>query len=165
MSEEYFKKALRDFTVDFASGGAIKAMADKGYTVEEIHNKLDFPTSRERIREIVWKHYIDTGVIALEEPVKGQVKSRATYEKVTDDYGRTSYRQVVTSETIDKEYVACDFGKMMYKDKEGLEKKLESLSQKDREYLTGLPWPLTRVWHVKDERIMKILEILTQSDQ
>ena len=103
MSEEYFKKALRDFTVDFASGGAIRAMADKGYTFEEIHDKLDFPTSRERIREIVWKHYIDTGVIALEEPVKGQVKSRVTYEKVTDDYGRTSYRQVVTRETIDKE--------------------------------------------------------------
>lgn len=163
MSEEYFKKALRDFTVDFASGGAIRAMADKGYTVEEIHDKLDFPTSRERIREIVWKQYIDTGVIALEEPVKGQVKSKVTYEKVTDDYGRASYRQVVTSGTINKEYVACDFGKMMYKDKEGLEKKLENLSQKDREYLTGLPWPLQKVWHVKDERIQRILDIFSET--
>lgn len=163
MSEEYFKKALRDFTVDFASGGAIRAMADKGYTVEEIHDKLDFPTSRDRIREIVWKHYIYTGVIALEEPVKGQVKNKVTYEKVTDDYGRTSYRQVVTSETIDKEYVACDFGKMMYKDKEGLEKKLENLSQKDREYLTGLPWPLKKVWHVKDERIQRIRDIFSET--
>lgn len=160
MSEEYFKKALRDFTVDFASGGAIRAMADKGYTVSEIYNKLDFPTSREKIKEIVWKHYTDTGVIVLEEPIPGQVKNKVTYEKVTDDYGRTSYKQVVKSETVENEYVACDFGKMIYQDKKLFEKKLEGLSEKDREYILELPWPLQRVWHVKDERIQRILKQL-----
>ena len=65
--------------------------------------------------------------------------------------------------TFDKEYVACDFGKMIYKDKAGFEKKLESLSQKDREYLTGLPWPLQRVWHVKDERIQRILKAINET--
>ena len=162
MSEEYFKKALRDFTVDFASGGAIRAMADKGYTVNEIYNKLDFPTSKEKIKELVWKQYVDTGVIALEEPVTGQVKSKVTYEKVTDDYGRTRYKQVVTKQVVENEYVPCDFGKMIYKDKASFEKKLDSLSDKDRDYVLGLPWPLQRVWHVKDERIMRILDVFKE---
>ena len=43
MEDKYFKKALESFTRDFAAGDAIRAFADKGYTVEEIYAKLDFP--------------------------------------------------------------------------------------------------------------------------
>jgi len=36
--QEYFKKSLSDFTFDMASGGAIRHLADRGYTVEQIGN-------------------------------------------------------------------------------------------------------------------------------
>ena len=60
MSEKYFEKALADFTLDFAAGGAIRVMADKGYTVRQIKEKLDFPMPIDKVRELVWKHYLDS---------------------------------------------------------------------------------------------------------
>ena len=159
MSDKIFKKALADFTLDFASGDAIRALADKGYSVSEIHKRLDFPTPVERIRDTVWKHFLDTGVILLEKP-SAESQKRVTYEKVQDSLGRTSFKQVVTEDTELKEYVEIDFGKKLYKDKNAFEKSLEVLSPEDRQYILDLPWPLTNVWHVKNERIERILKKL-----
>ena len=159
MSDKYFKKALADFTLDFASGDAIRALADKGYSVSEIHKRLDFPTPVERIRDTVWKHFIDTGVILLDAP-SAESQKRVTYEKVQDSLGRTSFKQVVTEDTELKEYVEIDFGKRIYQNKDAFEKSLEVLSPEDRQYILDLPWPLTNVWHVKNERIERILKKL-----
>ena len=159
MSDKIFKKALADFTLDFASGDAIRALADKGYSVSEIHKRLDFPTPVERIRDTVWKHFIDTGVILLDAP-SAESKKRVTYEKVQDSLGRTSFKQVVTEDTELKEYVEIDFGKRIYQNKDAFEKFLEVLSSEDRQYILDLPWPLTNVWHVKNERMERILKKL-----
>ena len=167
MSEDkYFKKALTDFTIDFASGGAIRHLADKGYTVSEIHARLDFPTPMETVRELVWKHYVNTGVILLSEPDEGSKKEQVTYEKVTDSLGRVSFKQVVVKDdSTPAEYIACDFGKEIYKDKRAFGKSLEGLSESDRNYILELPWPLTRVWHIKNDRIERIVKTLRQEKQ
>ena len=83
-----------------------------------------------------------------------------TYEKVQDRLGRTSFKQVVTEDTELKEYVEIDFGKRIYQNKNAFEKSLEALSPEDRQYILDLPWPLTNVWHVKNERIERILKKL-----
>jgi hypothetical protein len=31
---------------------------------------------------------------------------------------------------------------------------------KDRDYILGLPWPLQTVWHVADERMIRIRKVL-----
>ena len=162
MSDKYFKKALADFTLDFASGDAIRALADKGYSVTEIHKRLDFPTPVEKIRDTVWKHYIDTGVILLEEPSDNSPKKRVTYEKVQDSLGRTSFKQVIVEDEDVKEYVELDFGKRIYKDRKAFEKSLDALSSEDKQYILDLPWPLTNVWHVKNERMENILKKLSE---
>ncbi len=157
LGEKYFEKALADFTVDFASGGAIRVMADKGYPVEKIKEKLAFPTPFEKVREIVWQHYLDTKVILLEEPEKDVSTDRVSYEKVQDEYGRTSFKQVVIpGNKAVPEYVKCDFGKRKYQDPDKFAKWLATLSKDDRDYIEGLPWPLQPVWHIKNER-MKML--------
>lgn len=94
--QEYFKKALANFMFDAASGGGIRHLADRGYTAEEILKKLDFPTPYDRIQQTIWQHFLDTGVLLLEEP--GQGKTQETYAYVTeyDQYGRKSFRRVVT---------------------------------------------------------------------
>lgn len=95
MSEQdCFKAALSNFTHDVASGGAIRHLADLGYSVSQITQKLDFPTPYERVRKTVWEHLLDTGVILLEEPGSAARQERFTYVRDYDRYGRTSFRRV-----------------------------------------------------------------------
>ena len=164
MAEKYFEKALADFAVDFASGGAIRVLADKGYTVRQIKERLDFPLSMEKVRELVWKHYVDSRVILLEEPDNAPLHERVKYEKVQDSYGHTSFIQVIITENSNqndkiREYVACDFGKRMYQDRNAFEESLKALSDDDRDYILGLPWPLQTVWHVRNERMARIEKV------
>lgn len=93
MSEqEYFKSALSDFTHEAASGGAIRHLADLGYTARQITERLTYPTPYERVRKTVWKHLIDTGVVLTKEPGNGQPRGKAEYTVVHDKYGRASFR-------------------------------------------------------------------------
>ena len=93
MSEqEYFKSALSDFTHEAASGGAIRHLADLGYTARQITEKLTYPTPYERVRKTLWKHLIDTGVVLTQEPGKGQPRGKATYTVAHGKYGRASFR-------------------------------------------------------------------------
>ena len=186
MEDKYFKQALSDFTIEFASGDAIRSLSDKGYSVKKIKSKLDFPTPEERIREIVWKHYIDNKTICLENPKEALSVENYTIEKVYDSYGRPSFKKVsvkadeeapsskqVKVETDEeasgykqigvkldeeaREYVECDFGKRLYRNKDDFMKSLSVLDEEEKDYILGLPWPLTNVWHVKNEHFARII--------
>ena len=159
-NEGYFQKALSQFTVEFAAGNAIRALADKGDTVEEIHEKLTFPLPKKAIGELTWAHFLDNGTICLSDPKEQPDKIRTSYEKVQNAYGKVSFRQVRKTVTLEGEYVACDFGKRLYQDREAFLRELQRVDAKDRDYLLGLPWPLQTVWHVKDARMERILSAL-----
>ena len=92
--QEYFKNALSDFTYEAASGGAIRHLADLGYTVKQISGQLSFPTPYERVQKTVWQRLLETGVLLAEEPGSGKRRSggRAEYVIERDKYGRTSFR-------------------------------------------------------------------------
>ena len=93
MSEqEYFKSALSDFTHEAASGGAIRHLADLGYTARQITERLTYPTPYERVRKTVWKHLIDTGIVLTQEPGSGGQRGKATYTVTHGKYGRASFR-------------------------------------------------------------------------
>lgn len=96
--QKYFKKALSDFTFEMASGGAIRHLADRGYTVGEIVKMLDFPTPYERVGEMVRRHFLETGVLLLDEPTKKAVPEKYEYVADYDEYGRKSFRKVIRKE-------------------------------------------------------------------
>lgn len=96
--QKYFKKALSDFTFEMASGGAIRHLADRGYTVGEIVKMLDFPTPYERVGDLVRKHFLETGVLLLDEPTKEAGPEKYEYVADYDEYGRKSFRKVVLEE-------------------------------------------------------------------
>lgn len=100
--QDYFKDALSNFTFEAASGGAIRHLTDLGYTVNQIAERLSFPTPYERIQKVVWEHLIDTETILLEEPGSGRQRSKVTYVKDYGKYGRASFRQVVHPSESDK---------------------------------------------------------------
>ncbi len=51
--QKYFKKSLSDFTFDVASLDAVRHLADRGYTVNQIVRMLDFPTPYDRVQQTV----------------------------------------------------------------------------------------------------------------
>ena len=115
MSKE-FNQALGQFVTEMASGGAIRHLSDLGYTVDEIVQKLDYPTPKEKVAEIVFQYYIDTGKVCLAEPREEVEKT--SFVKDQGAYGRTSMRKVVEKVAVKVEdYVPCDFGKQMYQKK------------------------------------------------
>lgn len=56
MENSYFNEALSNFVKDFAYGGAIRHLVDKGYTVERIIREFHYPISRESVEKIVEDH-------------------------------------------------------------------------------------------------------------
>lgn len=155
-----FQSALTNFMNDFASRDAVCHLADQGLTVTEICGKLQFPTKKELVTEMVWKHYLDTGRIRLEEPTD-KPRRKVTYVREQGLYGRISMRQVVEEiPATGDAYAECHFGREIYKDKDGFFRRLEGLPEEDLEYVRDLPWPMEPVWHVKDERLERILQAL-----
>lgn len=78
-------------------------------------------------------------------------------KKVYDNYGRPSFIKVrVKNVEAPKEYIACDFGRKIYQDREAFEQSLSVLDEEEKNYVLGLPWPLEKVWHVKNENFERI---------
>ena len=86
-NDKIFQKALSNFTFDMASRGAIRHLADLGYSAAEIHDRLDFPTPVAQIEE---------ELRAYQAEKDASDASGVTYEyvKETDAYGRTSLRRM-----------------------------------------------------------------------
>lgn len=98
MSEQdYFRNALSDFTYEAASGGAIRHLADLGYTVKQISEKLTYPTPYEKVRKTTWQHLIDTQVVLTQEPGSGKQPGKAIYTVTHDKYGRAGFCMETTS--------------------------------------------------------------------
>lgn len=121
MSEQdYFKKALSDFTYDVASGGAIRHLADAGYTVKQIMENLSYPTPYKRVQRTVWEHLLNTGVILLEEPGTGTLQETVTYVKEYNKYGKASFRRIIKQQEKPEN--------LLYKEERFVESKEENLA-------------------------------------
>lgn len=192
---DFFRKALADFTCEAASGGAIRHLADRGYTVKQIKEKLDFPTSCHRVQKAVWQHFIDTGVILQEKP-GGSRKKKAVYVREYDKYGKATFRRITDTSDFPEDiarhrewkerhisggegtapeklaellysgiqengeefsYMSCEFGLMAYRSPSEYHMLLEALEERQKEYITGLPWERKKVYHRLDPRMREIL--------
>lgn len=155
-----FNNALGNFITDFAGGGAVRHLADTGLTVSEIVAKLDYPLPAPKVADIVWQHFVNTGVISLDEP-KGCVE-KVSYVKEQDQFGKTSMRRVVEKiDMSEAQYIMLDFGKRLYDNPEEFKKSLSVLSDKDVDYILSLPWPLSPVYHVLNDRMERIARALS----
>lgn len=143
---------------DFACGDEIRHLADAGFTIGEIKKRLAFPLPAEKVGEMVWEHYVNTGVVLLDEPKDNEKTVRVRTVKETDSLGRPTFRQVREEADVDAyAYIKCDIGLRKAAGGSRFQKLLEKLEADDREYVTALPWPRQIVWHKKGERIERIL--------
>lgn len=91
---QYFQEALGDFVHEAAYGGAVRHLADRGYTVRQIMERLDFPAPYEKVRRLVWERLKDTGVILADEPGSGRQRERFSYVREYDRNGKPTFRRV-----------------------------------------------------------------------
>lgn len=136
-------------------------MADLGYTVTEITERLSFPTPKKRVAETVWAHYLEKGIILPNAPEKDDSILKVRFVKDQDPFGKVSMRRVLEKVPRPQvEYLPIDFGKQRYQDEASFLKRLGTLTERERQYVLDLPWPLGTVWHVKNETITEILRKL-----
>lgn len=190
MSEqEYFRSALSDFTFEAASGGAIRHLADLGYTVKQITEKLTYPTPYERVRKTVWKHLSDTGVVLTREPEQSAGQGKAAYTVEHSKYGKASFRlEAVSSDASEPihwkkrryseeqcgplaaylanrcsangendSYISCDFGVRGVRDSAQYQAAMQTLNERQREYIQGLLWEDKVCYHRLDQRMREII--------
>lgn len=194
--QDYFKKALSNFTYDMACGDAIRYMTGQGYSVKQIMERLDFPTPIERVRQMVWKCLLDNGVLLLEEPGTAK-KAQVEYVRTYDKYGKASFIQVTVPgsgreaiQFVDKDYctakngsldtyieklcrkngedasyISCDFGLRSRRDPAGYRAMLQFLSERQQEYIQGLPWERRVVYHRLDHRMKEIIVRLCEAGE
>ncbi|MCR4612097.1 MAG: hypothetical protein K5644_09390 [Lachnospiraceae bacterium] len=150
-----FDKALSNLVREFANGGAIRHFVELEYSVKEIKASLDFPMSVDGIAELVWKEYIDTKVIcADEESINAEYIIKTDFVKDYNKYGKTSLRKVTKKVPIEpRNYITCDFGKLIYKDKDAFCRRMNKLPDAEREMIENLPWPLSTVYVDSDTRL------------
>ena len=166
-----FNNALKNFTFDMASRGAIRHLFDLGLTAGEIHDELTFPTPVEAIRNELWNYLTESKIILAEKPVSEDAGLRYEFIKETNEYGKQSFRRVAVggpsaSEnghakhncSANNSYIPVDFGREKYKDPDAYKNKLSLLKKEDKAYVEDLPWPLQTVWHIKNDRILRILD-------
>ena len=119
--ENYFYNALNHFIFEEAGGGAIRHLANRGYTAKQITESLSFPIPYEKVREAFTEHLLENGILLREKPGTGAMPEKAEYVREYDRYGKPSFRRVVveTSESrperqsTDKKWVDTDFERFL----------------------------------------------------
>ena len=159
---EFFKKTLSDVSFDAASGDAIRHLADRGLSPEEIFGLLSYPAPLGKIGEVMLRHFYDLGIVC-NDPHE-EKKPAADYVKTTDQYGRISFVRVEKPvEQPAREYVLIDFGKRKYLEGEKFYNAAEALRPSDRSYVLDINWPPAPLYHIKNERIERIINVLSQN--
>ncbi len=92
--ESIFQGALSNFIFEFTCGGAIRHLADQGFTSKQIMGRLSFPLPYERVRQAVTDYYLEKGVLLRGEPARGGKAERYVYVQDHGKYGKTSFRRV-----------------------------------------------------------------------
>lgn len=157
---EYFKKALNNFTADMAYGAAVRKLFDGGMPISEIQKNVDFPITEAQLLSCIWEHLLASRAVLLAPPEAGD-SVRYDYVKETDALGRSCFRRITVENTAGSpDYFPVTFGKQKVKNSPEFQKAAACLSADDRLYLLGLPWPPETVYHVKNERLLRLLEIL-----
>lgn len=103
--ENYFRDALHNFIFEEAGGGAIRHLADRGYTARQIADTLSFPMSYEAVREAYTKYLLENHILLKERPDKCRKQEKVEYVREYDKYGKPSFRKVVIPETAGQKEV------------------------------------------------------------
>lgn len=156
----YFEQALSDFTHDMASGGAIRHLVDVGFSVNQIMERLDFPTPRERVEKTVYRYMTESGMLLLKPPVEEAVMNVHLCKMGKRKDIRQMLLEYIHVNGEENSYMCCPFGRLIRQDRELLKDMLEGLTGRERDYILGIPWKEDVMYHRLNGRMLEIGIIL-----
>lgn len=155
----YFEAALSDFMFDVAAGGAIRHLVDRGYSVEQIMNELDYPVPRSKVEKAVYRYLTEAGVLVSVLPIEENEKSimRMLELKKTERNQLTQQlHRCIEKNGIENSYIECPFGVWKKENAKKLEDILACLSSRERDYLQGILWEPQIMYHQLTDRMQEI---------
>lgn len=154
--QEYFQEALSDFVYDAASGRAIRHLVDRGYTTEQIMQRLDFPSPRVRVEASVYRYMTERGILLEALPVPEHEMEKIILRNPSERELTRLLRKLLEDDGEENSYAACTFG-MIRRDRENrIGRMFSCLTGREREYLLGIPWPMKAVYHRLNSRMFEI---------
>ncbi len=179
---QYFKNALSDFAYDVAFGAQIRHLADLGYTINQILPQLDLAIPYRKVQETITNYLRETGILISDKPGSA-VFTKSEFVREYDSYGRSSFRRITTEKKAgpilwqeqlispvsgkelreflnrktkengeDVSYISCDFGV----DKQKFTEILNVLESRQQEYMEGILWEKSRMYHRLTPRMQEI---------
>lgn len=149
-SRDYFNRAVGNFMHEMSGAGAIRHMADQGYSVRQIMERLDYPTPQRRVEETVLKHMLKQGILLEQLP---DVKYRRIDIPYPWDRKQLSEAVYLRKEQNGEE---CSYVLLPIADLKKDSGLLSCLNDREREYLDGLPWEGDAVYHRLTGRMYEI---------
>lgn len=152
----YFEAALSDFVFDVAAGGAIRHLVDRGHSVEQIMNELDYPVPRPRVEKAVYRHMTESGILLDKLPTEDEKvnihllrekESRKLYGAMTDNIAKYG---------VQNSYMECPFGMWMKNDRSKLQQVISCLTSREQEYILGIRWERNIMYHRLNDRMREI---------
>lgn len=159
MAEEkqrYFEEALSDFVFDVAAGGAIRHLADSGYSVSQIMERLTYPTPRPRVEKAVYRYMRESGILCADLSAEPEriyrlnlcgVKDKKAIEKMIEGIDRWG---------VENSYLECPFGNWIRNDNECFSHILSCLNVREQAYLKETAWEKDIMYHRLNDRMREI---------
>lgn len=150
--DQIFKTALSNFATDIACGGAIRHLTDSGYTLDQIVDRLDYPTSRAKVQKIMMEYLYESRVILREEPSEALFLASKAYVQEQDAYGRRSMRKICSDLNSQSELTSVpNLTPVTYCEQEQRMPQLQQILWKEICYTPKQGQKLTVVLHRKCE--------------
>ncbi len=152
----YFEEALADFVHDSASGGAIRHLADQGYTTDQIMERLDFPTPRARVEKTVYRYMTDCGILRETLPVLEEDMRHLSLKNPTERELCAALRARIEQNGEEASYVSCPFFREKRSGGRAFARALSCLTSREIQYIEGMPLPERMAYHRLNSRMMEI---------
>ncbi len=163
--QKYFEEALSDFVHDVASGRAIRHLVSSGYTTDQIMQRLDFPTPRERVEQTVYRCMTESGTLLESLPVPEENMETVFLKDAKPAQLAALLSEYLGADGEEFSYVSCPFGTIRRDREIRLARMMACLTAREREYLLGIPWKMQIMYHRLNSRMWEIsLQMAVHSD-
>ena len=152
----YFEQALQNFLSEFTTNGSIKHLVDKGLTLDQIIENMNYPASRSKVARQMYEYMVESKII-IEHIDDNYIQKK--YKKIDDIYRQIS---LFGESNV---YFECPFGYMIKNDKAKLNRTVSVLTKREQDYIMGIPWILNKTYHIANMRMIEIaIELMNKTD-